>query len=516
MELLARRGRTCPQWLTNLLKPKREYPLVDFAILVYVAFTISFQVLLQISPFVTWLATTPIYSMQTYLGILGGGLIVVDLFTTKKIWQGRYAWLLYGILVLAALASVRVLAYGVKENIFKLCWAAVQYVLVYSCIYRVKSPEAKKWATTLFYVLLGFWVLCCGISLYQYINQIGYRYVVNPLSADASSNRQGFIENRLFGVFYTLNHSAYISLLFLLISFLLTLKQKRKWVKAVLIICQVTLFSHIVLTYSRSTFISMTLSVALLAWFFLRKKFADPTWRKRALALGLSVLTAGVFWLGLQGYKTLLTYLPTWHANVVCFVQVHLLGNPDYPFAVNIPEYNEEILDRDYLEADQSNGRLSIWADYVSLYKEVGPVGLSPGSYMAYIADNHPDLYIVDYIRNEYPTKLDSGIIYHTHNGYLLVYVSAGILGALCLAAFMVLCLKKVFCTIAKHRCLPTAFVGAFLIVLVCAVSAVFDEGLFFQNSPYTTLFWFSLGFLLKKCGDLKAQTSAVAEENNQ
>ncbi len=504
-----------PQCLINIFKSKKEYPLVDLAVLTYVAFTLSFQLLLQISPFVSWLATTPIYSMQTYLGILGGGLIVLDIFTTKKIWQGKYAYLLYGILALAALASLRMFSYGVKENVFKLCWAAVQFVLVYSCVYRTKQPGIKKWVTGLFYLLLAIWVVCCCISLYQYISQIGYRYVVNPLSADSSSNRQGFYDNRLFGIFYTLNHAAYISLLFLLISFVFILKQKRTRVKVVLGICSFILLCHIVLTYSRSAYVSMTLCVLVLTWFFLRKKWQDRDWRKRVMSWALAGATAVAFWFGIQGFKTLLTYVPTWYANTVCFMQTHLFNDPDYQFTVQTPEYDENILDRDYLEDDQSNGRLTIWSDYLSLYKEVGPIGLSPGSYMSYVAENHPDLYIVEQIRIEYPDKLDSGIIFHTHNGYLLVYVSAGILGGLCLLAFMALCLKKAGHTILKNKQLPLYFMGAFLIVMVCAVSAVFDEGLFFQNSPYTTLFWFTLGLLLKKCDDFKTQPSGLQNKNS-
>ncbi len=499
----------------DIFKAKKEYPLVDFLVLVYVAFTISFQVLLQISPFVTWLSTTTIYSMQTYLGLLGGSLIVLDLFTTKKIWQGKYAWFLYAILAFAALASVRMIDYGIKENIFKLCWAAVQFVLVYSCAHRIKEPWLKKWASVLFYVLLAVWVVCCLISLYQFLNQIGYRYVVNPLSADASSNRQGFYDNRLFGVFYTLNHSAYITLLFLLLSFFHVLKQKKRWAKAALITAMVILFTHLVLTYCRSAFISLTLCILLLTLVYLRKKFQDKTFAKRALAWVLSGVTALAFWFGLQGYKALLTYAPTGYANLAYFVQVHLLGNEDYAFTVTLPEYNENLLDREYLEDDQSNGRLTIWTDYLSLYKEVGPIGLSPGSYMAYVGENHPDLYVVEQIRIEYPSKLDSGIIFHTHNGYLLVYVSAGILGGLCLLAFIALCAKKIVPTLLKNKRLPFGFIVAFLVVLVCAVSAVFDEGLFFQNSPYTTLFWFTLGLLLKKCDDFKATTPVLQNKKD-
>ena len=102
----------------KLFNRKKEYPRIDNLVVVYVAVVLYFQLLLQISPIVTSLTATPLYNIQTYLGLLGGGLIVLDLFTTKRIWQGNYIGLLCVILVFAALASVRMISYGIKENLF--------------------------------------------------------------------------------------------------------------------------------------------------------------------------------------------------------------------------------------------------------------------------------------------------------------------------------------------------------------------------------------------------------------
>jgi O-antigen ligase len=162
------------------------------------------------------------------------------------------------------------------------------------------------------------------------------------------------------------------------------------------------------------------------------------------------------------------------------------------------PEMNEDVLVRDGLEEDASNGRFSIWKDYISLYWDVGAIGLSPGNYMPYIMENHPELYVVEYIRVNYPDKYESGIIHHVHSGYIMVYISAGILGFLCLAAFIGICLVRAFRTILKHQQLSYLFIGAFALVAAGAVAAVFDEGLFFQNNPHTTVFWFALGLLMK------------------
>ena len=128
-----------------------------------------------------------------------------------------------------------------------------------------------------------------------------------------------------------------------------------------------------------------------------------------------------------------------------------------------VPPSDEDILHRDNLKEDQSNGRLNIWTDYLKLYKQVGAIGLSPGNYMPYIYENHQEMYIVDYIKEHYPDKYDSGFVYHVHSGYLMVYVSAGILGVILLAAFMVLCMGKVFAKIKAERQLSTLFICVFV-----------------------------------------------------
>lgn len=496
----------------QLTTPKREYNLVDTAVVAYCGFVMLVQILLQISPFMTFLATTPLYSIQTYLGLLGGALIVVDFFTTKKIWQGKYSILLYAILALAAVASIRMISYGMKENLFKLCWAAVQFVLMYSCAYRMDREALKRFIKVLFFAILLIWFVGCCISLYQYVNQIGYMYVVNPLAKDSSSNRQGFYDNRLFGIFYTLNHAAYISLLLILVAVAYFMWEKRWSIRVPLIVAITVLLFHIILSGSRSAFVSMCATSAVITWFAVRSRVKVNGLRCFAISSVAAVLAVAVCVSGFYGLKKGLSYVP-YLKEKYAYQQNEAIASTENtmpegtmsedPTPVNptegAPELNKDLLVRDDLGEDTSNGRLAIWKDYISLYGDIGLVGLSPGNYMPYILENHPQLYVVEYIRVNAPDKYESGIIHHVHSGYMMVYVSTGLLGFLCLAAFIALCLIRVVRIIMKNKQLSCLFIGAFALVLTGAIAAVFDEGLFFQNNPHTTLFWFALGILLKE-----------------
>ena len=553
------RGIKLPQRITAIFTRNKEYPVIDKIVVAYIGVVLFFQILLQISPVVTFLTTTPLYSIQTYLGLLGGFLIVLDCFTTKRIWQGKYCVLLLAILGLALLASVRTIAYGTKENLFKLCWMAIQFTLVYTCAFRLEREQLKKYVKYFFYLLLAIWFVACCVSLYQYVNQIGYTYVVNPLAQDASLNRQGFFDNRLFGIFYTLNHAAYISLFFMVIAVVCMVTEKRIWVKVCLGVAEFALLCYIILSGSRSAMISLVACGAVAAWFVSRNMLKVCGALKPVISFAVALGVAVACYLGYTGLKSGLTQVPYLTQLFVYNMQNDpqptidpanpsgVPGDPSDPSNPSVdptdpsadptdpsgapidpsdptadpsaptnkpmekPTYDEDILNREYLEDDVTNDRMEIWLDYIRLYKEIGVMGLSPGNYMQYIMENHADLYIVDYIKQNYPAKYESGIIYHVHSGYMMVYVSAGIAGILSLAVFVLLYLIRLIAIILKNKKVSSLFIGAFALVVSGALSAFFDEGLFFQNNVQTTIFWFALGLLM--CGSMvKAEDESDAQ----
>lgn len=492
--------------VSTIKKPTRSFPLVDNIVIVYAAITMLFQVLFEISPVLSTFVNTPLYKMQTVLGIVGAGLIVLDVFTTKKVWSGKYSLFLYAILFLTVLSSVRMMSYGIRENLFKFCWMAIQFIIIYTLPQRMSRDALKRFIKIVFFTLLAIWIVCCCVSLYQYINRIGYMYVVNPLGQDSSANRQGFYDNRLFGIFYTLNIAANTSLLFFILNFFFIVKEKKRAVKVILCIAELILVAHIILSVSRSAALSLFVCAPVIAWFMMRNKITKAGVKRIVAPIAVALAAVLVVVGGFNAFKKGLTYLPT--LNDMMQIQLHPgsdtpppSSSPDAPQMPNNPqipvepEYDETILDRD-LGEDYSNERFNIWRDYLSLYKEIGLVGISP-DYMPYVIENHPDLFIVEDIKVNYPDKYESGIIYHGHNDYLVVFIATGFLGAASLLAFIAACVYHVIKTVATNKRLSLMFVCAFAIVVVSALAGMLDIGLFFQSTPQTTLFYFALGVLM-------------------
>ena len=504
--------------MMNRMQNINKYRMINKTVVAYVVAVLIFQVLFLISPIMTFFAKTPLYSIQTYLGVLGGILLSIDMFTSKVMWKGPYCIFLYIICILAGIASIRMISYGVKENLFKLCWAIIQMTLMYSCAYRMKEEQFKRgvWHVYIFIALI--WFFACCISLYQYAIQVGYMVRVNPLAIDSSMTRQGFYDNRLFGIFYTLNHAAYVSLFLFLAGMVYIKSSKKILVKMTLIINEVVLLFHIILCNSRSAMLAMIVCLFFVFCFLSRNKVILNNKRGKIISILSSALLILFCLISFHGIKLGLTYIPKFCDYMKTPKMIYSLDNKSSYIRnqnINLSVQNirnitqdekidENILQRKDLEDDSSNGRLSIWKDYLSLYKEVGIIGISPGNYMGYIMKNHPELYIVDYIKREYPDKYKSGIIYHVHSGYVMVYVSAGILGMFFLSIFMILCLKQMIKKLKRKYRMKDLFIISFIVVVGGAISIIFDEGIFFQNNPHSTIFWIALGVLMRECTDRK------------
>ena len=158
----------------------------------------------------------------------------------------------------------------------------------------------------------------------------------------------------------------------------------------------------------------------------------------------------------------------------------------------------EGLLDRRYKGGELSNGRRDIWSNYLSMAGEIGLIGFSPENAGFVIQKIHPELYICRIIRRHQPDLYKTGYVYHTHSGYLRVFVATGFLGLALLIIFIVRCAHAVFRQILRSRSLSMEFLFSLLIVVAGAVTAMFDNELFFNMNPESLIFWAALAILIK------------------
>lgn len=149
---------------------------------------------------------------------------------------------------------------------------------------------------------------------------------------------------------------------------------------------------------------------------------------------------------------------------------------------------------------EASNGRIGIWTSYLDVLTDSPKnmiFGLSPGYYMPVIYDRYhgTDLYIVDFIEQNYPNMIANGLIYDVHNGYLSILVQAGLLGLILIAIFF---LRLGGDALRAYSCDEKENFELLLIIALVAVvmtAVFFDSDLFFRTTSTSVLFWMICGF---------------------
>ena len=140
-------------------------------------------------------------------------------------------------------------------------------------------------------------------------------------------------------------------------------------------------------------------------------------------------------------------------------------------------------------ESDVSNRRFSLWKSGIEIWRTSPIFGVSQRNITSYGKDVLPNTYLV----NNDLSDFDS-----THNMFIDVLVSQGIVGILLIVAFFVsvaVLIIKRFLLIEKNR--TNVYLIALISVLVVfACSCMFVLDVLYLNSAATVLFWSALGYL--------------------
>ena len=483
-----------------------KFPLLNKIITIYIGITLVFQISSLIAPVLTFLSYTPLYSFKTYLGLIGAGLIAVDLVTNKVLWRGAYCWLMYGIVAISAISSLLTFSYGISKNVFLLCWVVIEIALFYSLSHRLDKKELTRFVYIVYTIIGSIWLVACLISIAQFVAGIHYAYIVDTMSKDQTYSHQGFAKNRLYGIFNPINHAAYISLMLILIGVYLIIKTNRKPLRIFYGISCFFYLMHLILCVSRSALVALFLIIAVVTFLVARNKLNFNKLKKVFISAVCSLLAVVIAFGCYTVIKKLSVKLPVLYRSIIHTTHLDSENEEDDMF-LEMEDFDEELmLDRD-LKNDTSNGRLGIWSSYISLYKNIGLFGFSPGNYMPYVKENFPNLYIVEYIKENYPAKYEADVIYHVHNGYLMVFVSAGFIGIILLLIYLVLCAVRVIKFIFYNEKVDAQFILLFSIVIAGCVAAFFDRGIFLSDNGQSFIFWIGAGALLKKISPKSQKT---------
>ncbi len=469
---------------------------VSVAIIVY-------QLLYLIIPIRQVLYTLHLDTISPILAVIGAVFLVADLFTQRLLFKAKYSYLLIATLVVLGVSSLVYINYGIVDSAKSIIWQAVQMLLIYPLAMRMSKETLKKLTLGLYNGFSFIYGISTLVSLILFFTGSSY-YSVSI--KDNVAIRQGFTEGRLFGIFSAPYFPTLICGLLIVAMPYFFKSAKYLWLKIWYCVSAVFLFLYIVLSETRSIRIALFVTAGVYGFFAVRNILNRKNYKIPVKYLAC-ILTAVV---SVSALFAVINVSDTLSKKV--YVAIEMSNeNPTHPQSPEKEEPEEEppIIDPqlqlerpDINDANVSNGRFTIWKDYITATlgspKSV-LFGFSSGNYMKAIRDAHPDIYIVSWFRDHHPLLYKQDLIYDVHNSYLSAFVMSGILGVATLFGFLIICVIKVAHHLFKNKYVSIEILTLTAMITTIMCDAFFDSDLFFRCTSTSVVFWFIAGILIHK-----------------
>ena len=416
------------------------------------------------------------------LASLGAVILLFDLFSTKIWYKGANVFVLYGFIGIMAISSLLNLKYGFSDNIKTIAWTTIHFALFYTMYLRLEKKQMISLIDKIWIGVCAVWFIPICYSIYQFISQEAYAALVDS----ERYVRQGFVENRLFGVFNDPNYAAIMSLGVFFACVYLFSKYKNKFFRAFMIINFILQPWYIVLSGSRTALVTFCISLTLFLWLKIYQK------NKKAILYFVTPIIAICLVCG-GDYVVKKVSSPLPQVYEAIFEDNHTTDNqhPDN----NKPSLdNKDILNRVDSSADNiSNNRFTIWKSYLEDLDGDILFGGSPRNFLSKWIDKNPDGYL-------------AGTHYETHNGYLSVLVATGVLGFATILAFAVLYFISIIKYFKTQPKIENEFIFLLVFLALILVYTFFFTELFFIHCYTSVLFWLHCGILNYWIGSPKAK----------
>lgn len=324
------------------------------------------------------------------------------------------------------------------------------------------------------------------ISLILYLFSISGKYVTST-SYEAY---YGMHESRLWGI-YNPNTSATLTVVSIVLSLAFIVISKRKRFIIPLILNVLLQFSVLLLTGSRAGLYVMAAATAFsvfMAFICLFKKFNFAT---ASISFSCAVVSIVIFLAVGVLIKEGLAYLPSLTNTVVSLAvkePENTQGNSsEKPTTIDKVDLNR--IEGDELhEQSMFANRIDIWNACFAEFLEAPIFGVG--------RDNIFDRAIENLDDDKWNYHFKYG---NTHNVYLCVLVSSGIIGFLLIGSFAVVTVSRSIKTIFKtYKKINILFLASFMICMMLYANEFVESRILYKVGIYGTVFWMYCGYMYK------------------
>lgn len=423
--------------------------------------------------------------------VWGSIIIVYEILIKRSFFKMRYSYLLILGIVSFMITVLLNRAYFFVPSIYNLVYLMITLIVIYPVDFSQDSETRKKKIIQFNNVFIVIILIATFISIVQFVLLISYRV---PTGTPGIVARQGFIENRLFGVYTSPNVGAmfgYTSIILSIFSGLLNNLTKK--IQLLYIINFAVQVIYIILSSSRGAQLVIISFLFLFLVFLFQSSFRKAVTERTSInirwLIAIALIFLVFFTIGNTYAKNLLAKIPVAIENKIEIKKTDQVED-------NLDRPDKVVVQHSDGNSEFSAGRFSIWKAAVKAteptlffgHGETDFFGNSDGTVLDKVQLNSMD---INELRRAHGNM---------HNGYIQVIVSSGIIGFICFYIFY-MCnifklIKLFFIKKSQSVEIDYALLGIVLIFLlsIFANELVESHLLFNKRDVISIVFWYYLG----------------------
>lgn len=432
-------------------------------------------------------------------------LLAKDFFTERIMFKMPYWYILLALGISYFLSVILNYPHHFIDSAYNWIYLVTTLFLFYPVDLTQDKEEIKKKYMHFSDILIYIVFILSFISLILFIFNISYK--VPTGTADVMA-RQGFVENRLFGLYTSPNVGALFGFVTVVLSSINNILKRGAWNKfsKIYLVNLFVQYIYYILSSSRGTQLTVNMFYLILfSLLFIQTLLSKRDIGKKIKVYALSIVV-GFLMLNVTTIviESALSYIPGTVSNLVQYeessdTEDSSKGNDKVNSKKEKFKVEKVAIQHSEEGAEVSSGRLTIWKAGLAAMKQSPLFGLADSDlYRNGDTTNQIDESLLsDLDKNE--LKRAHG---NMHNTYVAILVKSGIMGFIILAIFMILILKDNFIYIIEIKEKMDEpenqiFLILFSLVLALLFEDLVENHLIFNNRDVVGLvFWYSLGFM--------------------
>lgn len=335
------------------------------------------------------------------------------------------------------------------------------------------------------------------ISFIMYVFSVSGTYMTNNGMYQAY---YGMFEARLWGI-YNPNTSATLTIISIVLSLVFIIINKRKRIIIPLVFNIIIQFCVLLLTGSRAGMYVVAGTTAFFVFFAIVYKFNNFTYRTACLSISCAALSLCVLFVMGSLLREGLAYVPGLTNYITSSTEAIIedITESEDETSDNVKDKHDKIdkidkvdlnrpQDPDAPENTAFANRIDIWQACLTEFLEDPIFGIGHKNVFERSVDNLEDQ------KWRYHFKYGN-----THNIYLCVLVSSGIIGFLIMGSFATITVSRSIKTVVKtYKKINIWFLAAFALCLMLFATEFVESRILFKIGIFGTVFWIYCGYMYK------------------